>query len=536
MKTSIPTSLYEEHLGHGFEMMAEGDFKQSAGQFRRAIKLKPFLPDAYLALGSLLLKRNRLNESETYTRLALKINPNLPDACINLGQILKETGRLAEAEVYLRRAISLKPDQPEAYIDLGATLMAWNRLSEAEGVFRRAVELDPDLHEVYINMGTILISMGSLEEAESVLRQAIELNPDSPEACTKLGIVLTEMHRLAEAEVYLLRAGELRPDCSDSAYLLAQLHFLRGQYYKGWQKYEARFKVHHGIYMPKIRRWKGEKLTGRRILLFHEQGFGDTLQFVRYGQLVAELGGETVIWVQKPLQRLLSTSPGGFITHAGESLPPGRFDYACSLLSLPFELHACNRLETIPRIIPYIKTSPQIAAHWRKTLAARVSGNTRKAGVVWAGNPRHKRDNCRSIPFAMFSRLFDMDNVNWISLQTGTRSEDATAMPEKVIDFSLDLVDFAETAGVLENLDLVITVDTAVAHLAGAMGKNTWLLLPFHPDARWQLEREDSPWYPTMRLFRQNKRNDWSEVLAGLKAALSCRDWSVMPYFRDTTR
>jgi Flp pilus assembly protein TadD len=449
------------------------------------------------------------------------LNPNSPRACLNLAQVLKNTGRLAEAEVYLHRAIRLEPDLTEAHVTLGATLMKWNRLSEAEVAFRRAVEINPELRDVYINLGTILINGDRIGEAETVLRHAAELDPDSPEVCTNLGIVLTERHRFAEAGRYLVRAGALRPDCPDIDLLLANLDFLQGRIDEGWEKYEARVKV-HGIYQPNIRRWKGEDLTGKRILLYHEQGLGDSVQFVRFGRSVAELGGETVVWVQKPLQRLLSASPGRFITLAGESIANEPFDFACSLLSLPLMLR--SRQVTFPRMVPYLQASREISARWRKTITERVGGNTRKVGVAWAGNPLHKRDHHRSIPIDLFRRLFDAENVSWISLQKEAKADGSIPMPEKVIDFSRELVDFAETAGVVENLDLVITVDTAVAHLSGALGKKTWLLLPFHPDARWQLEREDTPWYPTMRLFRQAAPHDWPGVLANVKAALSCQD------------
>jgi hypothetical protein len=234
--------------------------------------------------------------------------------------------------------------------------------------------------------------------------------------------------------------------------------------------------------------------------------------------MVEKLASRTSLWVQKPLERLLSAAYPDLTVYTGECLPPAHYDYVCSLLSLPVIFNTCT--ETIPPAVPYGTVKSTTARTWNETLSKVDNDKMYRVGVVWAGHPKHLNDAKRSIPFAVFHNLFDISRVSWISLQVGSRAEDLLGPAYKVSDFSSELVDFMDTAELIETLDLVITVDTAVAHLAGTMGKKTWVLLPFDPDWRWQLEREDSPWYPAIKLFRQRKLGDWQEVVDRVKNAL----------------
>jgi hypothetical protein len=380
----------------------------------------------------------------------------------------------------------MNPSYAEPYKNLGLLLNATYRQDEAEDCFHRAIKLSPDFADTHYYLGTVLIGANRLEEAEKCLKQAITLRPDYAEADFALGM----------------------------------LYLLLGQYDKGWKGYEERCRL-PGYPQMKIPRWQGEDLTGRKILLYQEQGFGDTIQFIRYARQVAELAEETIVWVQKPLEKLLNDGKGGFLVYTGDGTPLNKynFDFACPLLSLPRLFN--TSIETIPQKTPYLLANSDISAKWREALAKMDGGSVFRIGVVWTGGPKQPINKYRSIPLDLLAELFAAYEVSWVSLQVGSQTDELAGMPYKLADLSKELTDFAETAGVIDNLDLVITVDTAVAHLAGSMGKKTWLVLPFASDWRWLLEREDSPWYPTMRLFRQSHAGAWQEVLTQVKAALA---------------
>lgn len=473
----------------------------------------------YMNIGIKLANAGKFQQAAEAFIQAIQLDPNYPEAYNNLGVVFKATNRLDAAETCFRRAIALIPNYLEAYNNLGMVLMAFNRLDEAESCFRSAIKLNPNYLEAYSNLSIVLKELNRLEEAENCFRRIIKLKPDYPNAYKSLGAILLYMNRLEEAESYFHRAIKLNPDCPDTQFSLGVVYLLQGRYDKGWEKYEFRCKL-PGNSQPEIRRWHGEDLTGCKILLFHEQGLGDTMQFVRYAQMVAELGAETIVWVQKPLERLLSAPKSTFIIRTGDSIPLEQynFDFACPLMSLPCVFHTL--VETIPQSIPYIQPPSATSLKWREALDEIDGGKTYRVGVAWAGNLNNVEGRKRSIPIELFSKLFDCNEVSWVSLQVGSAIDAFVDVPYKLIDFSQEFVDFSETAGVIENLDLVITVDSAVAHLAGAMGKKVWVLLPFAPDFRWLLEREDSLWYPTMRLFRQQKIGDWQEVIERVQSAL----------------
>ena len=450
---------------------------------------------------------------------AIKLNRDNPLIYNNLGLALFDMNRPDEAQACFCQAIELSPDYPEAYFNLGRILQKKNSLSEAEHCFRRTIELLPDHLYAYSRLAVVLIITNRFEEAESYLRQAIRLKPDYGDAYRKLGRVLKMMHRLDEAEAAYLRSIALSsPDkADDPLFGLGILYLLRGQYTKGWESYDLRRKLYH-YPSPGIQYWRGENLAGRKILLYSEQGLGDTIQFVRYASEVAALGAKTAVRVQPPLQKLLAYSSANCEIYFQTDSQTKDYDFACSLHSLPFVFNTAE--ETIPTKIPYIRPSSEVTCKWHDALIKAAGEQPFRIGVVWAGNPKHHNDHNRSIPFDLFSTLFELSEASWLSLQVGDRAEDLTRTSCKIIDFSADLVDFFETAGLIQNLDLIITVDSSVAHLAGAMGKKTWILLPFAPDWRWQLDRDDSPWYPAVRLFRQNKIGDWQTVLTEIKTAL----------------
>jgi hypothetical protein len=437
----------------------------------------------------------------------------------NQGVESAHKGDLLQSVHFFRQAIALNPAYAEAYNGLGALLINMNNLNEAEGYLHQAIELKADYPEALYNLGTVFARINLLDEAEVCLCETINLMPDFPEAHFRLGMIFKQKNRLKDAEAHLCRAIELQPNFKEADFALGILYLLQGQYDKGWKRYELRRQIFDSC-EPEINRWQVENLVGCKILLYHEQGFGDTIHFVRYIEEIAKVASKTVVLVPKPLERLLSTSLSD-ITIQVDNNVVGEYDFSCPLPSLPFMFN--TTLHTIPQSVPYIKTSYHIIKKWHDLLEKTISDKY-KVGVVWAGNPNHKNDRNRSIPFELFKQILSISTVSWISLQVDQRAADLkTLSPGKVTDFYDNLSDFAESAGLIENINLVITVDTAVAHLAGAMGKETWLLLPIDPDWRWLATGQDSLWYPTIRIFRQRHIGDWQEVLERVKVTLEAK-------------
>jgi hypothetical protein len=393
---------------------------------------------------------------------------------------MTDIGRVIEAIAAYRRAVALNPDMPEAWLNLGNALKEGGQLDEAVAAYRRAVAVKPGYALGHSNLGYLLREKGRLDEAVAACRQAIEIDPEHSGAHSNLALAL-----------------------------LVQGHFA-----EGWEAYEWRWKAEgfgtaaRDFGRP---RWDGGALEGRTVLLHAEQGLGDALQFIRYLPLVQERGGKAIIECQPALQRLFGTMAGDVpVIAKGAALPA--FDVHCPLLSLP-RIFATD-LANMPGDVPYLRADAAEASAWSDRLAAHPPGF--RVGLVWAGNPNHTNDRNRSLKPASLLPLGAVKGVRFFSLQKGTGAEGRDGLPAglELSDVAGELGDFADTAALIANLDLVITADTATAHLAGAMGRPVWTLLPFAPDWRWLLGREDSPWYPTMRLFRQAAIGDWPPVIA----------------------
>jgi tetratricopeptide (TPR) repeat protein len=462
---------------------AAGDLDAAIDFLRKAIALDPRLAAAHSDLGIFLQGRGQLAEAEACYRRAIELVPNFAAAMSNLGAVLAERGRLEEASGWYSRAIAERADFPDAHNNLGATMAKLDRVEEAEALHRRAIALKPDFADAHYNLGVALHGQGRFDEALAGYAEAVRLNPDYVDARWNRAFLLLTMGRFAE----------------------------------GWREHEWRWRRKHqpprSFPQPL---WKGEPIDGRTILLHNEQGTGDTLQFVRYAPLVAARGARVLLQVQRPLARLVRASldSGIEVLAEGDLLPP--FDLHSPLLSLPLCL--ATTLENIPARIPYLAADPAAAARWRARIGPAPG---LKVGLVWAGNAQHKNDRNRSIALERLLPVIDEVKARWFSLQVGERAGDLTRLaPGRISNLADRFIDFAETAAVIDNLDLVISVDTAVAHLAGALGKPVWVLLPAVPDWRWLLGRADSPWYPTARLFRQPARGDWDSVMRALREAL----------------
>jgi tetratricopeptide (TPR) repeat protein len=479
----------------------------------RSLQLKPDCAEAYSNLANAQTQLGKLEEAVVACHSALKIKPDCHEAYSNLGHALTQQGKFEEAVAACRKAIELKAAYPEAYNNMGNALADLGRLDEAIVACRRAIELKPDFAEAYLNLGAILRESEKLDEAIDACRNALRLNPAAAEAYSNLGASLIGQGKIEEAHASYLEAIRLKPDYAEAHWNLANALLLKGEMRQGWAEYEWRWKWKSFPSRPRNfsqQQWQGEELHGRSILIHAEQGLGDTLQFIRFLPEVAARGGKVILECQPELLRLLKDCAGAAqVISTQQSLPA--FDIQCPLLSIPLALGI--GLESIPHAVPYLTADSQLLDAW----AARIHSVPRQlnVGLTWAGSPRHKNDRNRSIPLKSLAPLATAKGARFYSLQKGPAARDAIESGSEldVMDCSEKLGDFADTAALIANLDLVITVDTAVAHLAGAMGKPVWVMLPFLPDWRWMLNRDDSPWYPTMRLFRQPTIGQWGDVI-----------------------
>jgi Flp pilus assembly protein TadD len=498
-----------------------GNLHQAALLLQQSIHQDPKDPEVFYLLGSIQMQLSLWIEAAISFRQALLIRPNWPEGYNNIGLIQAIMGNGEEAEAAFRQAIELNLNFPEAYNNLGIILREGGQMTEAEECLRQAIQLKPDYAQAYNNLGTIFTDTGRVEEATVALQKAIQLQPGYPDPYHNLGVLSVNCNQLAAGEKYFCKALELNPGYTQAEFSLATLYLLQGNLDKGWKKYDHSRMVENSSPLPQIKRWQGECLKGKTILLYHEQGLGDSLQFVRYAHLVDSPAARTVLWVQPQLLPLIHTSFSQLEVVSGEDISTDNIDYCLPLPSLPGIFH--TTMDTIPQQEPYLIPSVAAVATWQDRLDQLCPRDSYKVGLVWAGNSGHHNDRNRSIGLDLFGQLLAVDGISWISLQDGERAGDVGMFGDKIVSFAGLLPDFAATAGLLANLDLVITVDTAVAHLAGGMGKPTWVLLPFAPDWRWQLDRDDCPWYPSVRLFRQPAAAHWPEVMVRLKEALAAK-------------
>jgi Tfp pilus assembly protein PilF len=440
---------------------------------------------------------------------------------------LDTAGKSAEAEALYRAVLEVDP-QNFAALNRRAILCAERgELPEALRLIQAAVRARPTVGEIVSDMGVILERMGRLDEAMASYDRALALNAELSAAQNRRGFLLCAKGRYEEAVAAFTRALEINPAYAEARFHRALAYLVTGRLREGWEDYEWRwaspeFKTAHPPY--RIPNWNGEPLAGKAIYLYVEQGYGDAIMFARYAPMVAACGGTVLLCVRPALKELLSGLPGVQVGVDGDTGP--RCEYMSPLLSLPRIFK--TDLATIPAEVPYIHPAPERVARWQ----ARIPRDGRlNVGLVWAGGRVFAGDRHRTIGLEAMTPLLGDARIRYVSLHTELREEDAPLMaahPE-VIHFGEELKDFADTAAAIAQLDLVISVDTAVAHLAGAMARPVWILLPFNPDFRWLLGRDDSPWYPTARLFRQPTADDWTSVVARVREALAARAQSNPP-------
>jgi Flp pilus assembly protein TadD len=481
--------------------------------YRQVLSQNPNHPEALHLLGALAAQVGRLDAAIELIRRAIAINPGAAEYHYNLGNILRDKKLLDEAIVEYRQALHLRPNLVEAQSNLGSVLADQGLLDEAIAAFREARRIAPGGVEVYNNLGNALRAKGNYEEAIIAYRETLRLKPDLAEAHNNLGFALSDLGSVEEAIAEFRHAIRIRPDYAEAHNNLSLALLLKGDYAEGLAEYEWRWRwegfrtARRNFSQPM---WDGTELNGQTILLHAEGGLGDTLQFVRYVPIVANRGGKVVLECQAELFRLLQGLPGvEQLVCVHQPLP--RFDVYCPLMSLPLVLG--TRLESIPGRIPYLGVDARLKETWAKKLGP--SDGELRVGLAWSGNPKFKNDRTRSIALSQLAPLAAAPGVTFHSLQKGPGSEQISSVPAgiRLIDHGPDLEDFADTAAIISLMDLVVSTDNSRVNLAGALNVPTWVMLQYMPDWRWLLEREDSPWYPTVRLFRQKSLGDWPEVI-----------------------
>jgi tetratricopeptide (TPR) repeat protein len=521
-------ALYRSSLGNALKAL--GRLDEALETYTIAIRLKPDFAEGHYNLGTALLALGRIEDAAAAYGSAIDLNPDFAEAHYNLGIILLQLGRMEPASSAFRRAIRGAPEHAGAYANLGKTLQELGRWEEALAAYDAAVRIRPYFAEAHTNRGNILKALGRLDEAATAHNTAIRLKPDFAEAHFNLGNTLKAQGRVGEAIHAYGNAVRWRPDFAEAHVNLGIERLLSGDFARGWADYEWRLRGARHPLQPRLfsqRQWRGEALSGRTILLHAEQGLGDTIQFCRYAPLVAARGGCVILEVPRPLLALLSSLAGVTrLIAAGDPLPD--FDVHCSLMSLPLAFG--TDFGAIPAQTPYLSAKSDKISLWRARLGAKTK---RRVGLVWSGGLRpdqpelHAVNARRNIPFQLIGRLNHLD-IDFVSLQKGEPAESEWLGLRELIwprgnlvDAAPDIDDFDDTAGLIEALDLLISVDTSTAHLAAAMGKPVWLLNRFDSCWRWLENRDDSPWYPSLRLFRQTAPGDWPGVMQRVEAALA---------------
>jgi tetratricopeptide (TPR) repeat protein len=511
---------YLAYLGAVLQQQARHE--EAVQAFDRAVTLKPDDVELWSQLGDACVAAGRQSEALACFRHVLELDPQRGDAAYKAGHLLHGTGELDEALGLLNRSADLQPHHVPTLQARAVVLKNLNRMDEALADNRRAIALDPANADVCINMANLLQTLERHDEALSWYDRASQIKPNSG-SVTNRAMSLTALARFEDAMAAYRHALDIDPNEAKALWNLSLLQLLTGDFAAGWRAREARWKVPElTAYYPDMHKpmWLGEEpIAGKTIVVCQTEGLGDGIHFMRYVPMLAERGARIILLVDPPLYPLVRGLAGVslcLVKSPQTEVPP--FDFHVAIDSLP--LAFATKLDTIPAAESYLPApdAERIEA-WERRLGPR---RKLRVGLVWSGNSTYRNDRNRSMPFRTLSGLLDVD-ATFVSLQKDPRPQDAEALRERadIVDFTADLSDFAETAALVSCLDLVIAVDTSVAHLSGALGRPTWLLLPFVPDWRWLLDRDDSPWYPTVRLFRQTETREYGSVIARVRMELA---------------
>jgi len=494
-------------------------FDAAIDSYKQALKIKPDYAEAYYNMGVALNDKGDPEAAIESYKQALKIKPDYAEAYNNMGVALNDKGDPEAAIESYKQALKIKPDYAEAYNNIGNVLKDQGDLEAAIDSYKQALKIKPDYAEAYSNIGIVLKDQGDLEAAIDSYKQALKIKPDYAEAYSNIGNVLKDQGDLEAAIDSYKQAININPDYAEAYYNLSLLHLLRGNLDEGFKYHEWRLKIKKPTAAP-VRTnliWDGEQsLSGKHFVVYEEQGLGDIIQFCRYLPVLEQKGANVTFKVKSNLHALLQTMDSK--TSLNTRLPEeNKIDFELPLMSLPLALK--TTVETIPAQIPYLYADDQRKKRWNEKLGNKT---VTRIGLVWSGSTLHKNDHNRSLLLNQLTSLLVLP-VEFHSLQKEVREIDIKTLTDfpKINQHQDDLLDFSDTAALIDEMDLVISVDTVVAHLSGAMGKKTFILLPYSPDFRWMLDRADSPWYPTATLFRQPSVGDWDSVISEIRQLLS---------------
>lgn len=491
-----------------------GQLDHASTDLEKACRLQPESAPFHYNFANLLRKMGKLERSERHYLEAIQLNPTLVDAYHGLGSLCLESGRLVTAESCLCKAVELSPGFVLALHDLGQLYLLEGKRGQAEELFRRCLELDRGFVPALNSLGMLLLRGSRVQEARDCFTSALRIQPGYLQGRANLAVLSTWCGELEYAVRELALLAELAPNDGDVHFNFALALLASGRMAEGWGEHEWRFRKARPVEQRHggIPRWQGEALMGKRLLIHAEQGYGDSLQFIRYAGLLADRGATVLVEAQdRIIAPLLATVPGVAMVFArGDAVPPA--DYQIPMMSLPLPFGDSGWPPPRP---PYLSACVDKVVSWRKQL---LELKGLKVGLAWAGRAEHENDANRSIPEQLLSPFGELSGVSFVSLQVARgRLEE---VPFKLFDPSSWVADFSDSAALVSALDLVVTVDSAVAHLAGGLGVPAWIMLPWNPDWRWQHGRSDSDWYPSVRLFRQSLPGDWGRVVGSVAAEL----------------
>ena len=510
------------HYDRGVLLRRLNRIPEATHAYARAVELQPDYADALMNWGNALQEAGALDEALVIYERALQISPQSAPIRVNMCQLLLRMERVDDAVLIGESAVRLDQRLLEAHLNLGNAYHTRNRIEESAESYRRALALQPDRIDIISNLASALAAMDADEEAFALFDRIVAERNDMPEFFVNRGKAYAERRQVEAAEADYRRACAIAPDLPVAHANLGVTRLLRGDFEEGWREFEWRWRT-PGFAKLEARflkpLWRGEDLAGKTILLHNEQGFGDTLQFCRLAALVKARGARVILQVQKPLASLLTRLEGvDELAPEGDPLP--EHDLRCPLLTLPGRLKL--DLDSIPAKIPYLYADPASITDWKDRLAA--YGDGLRVGLVWAASPENPVDRRRSTTLAQLAQLGLIPGVRYFAIQKGAAAEQGKKPPQEFTQFvslSDDLDQFADTAAVIANLDLVISVCSSPAHLAAGLGAPVWLLDRFDGDWRWLLDRNDTPWYPNMKIYRQPARGDWASPIARMAADLA---------------
>src|SRR5215831_4938152 len=509
---SLFPNFFHAHCDRGSALKELGRFDEALASLNKAAGLAPNVPMVWYNKGNVYFKKEDYHSALNDYDCAIKIDSNYSDAWLGRGNAFTGLKRYDEAFAAYDKALALKPDLAEVWLGRGNVFNDLKRYDEAFAAYDKALALKPDLAEAWLARGNAFNDLKRYDEAFAAYDKALALKPDLAEAWLARGNVFKDLKRYDEAFVAYHKALTLKADLAEAQCNEALIRLILGDTECGWQKYESRWdtKLMRGwkrnFSQPL---WLGDSdIKNKAILIHAEQGLGDTLMACRYIPMLATLGARVIAEVQLPLKSLLKNLEGiSLLVAKGETIP--HFDVHCPIMSLPLAFK--TTMEAIPAKVPYLAVSKNIVEKWRSKLI----GTEIKVGVAWAGNPNYPQDIDRSILLKNILPILSVKGARYFNLQKDLRHGDKEILDvnSQIVRLDQEINDFQDTAAIMMSLDLVISSDTSIVNLAGALSRPIWVLLPFNPDLRWLLDRSDSPWYPTARLFRQTSRDDWSTVI-----------------------